>query len=212
MTEDDALLDRSLFDPLPESPLPTLARWFEDARKAPSVRNHDAMVLATVDAEARPSVRMVLCRAIDFERARFAFYTDRTSPKARQLETSGRASAVFHWDPLARQVRISGPVKRASDADSDDYFARRSPASQLAAWTSRQSRPISSRAELEERFAKVEERFQGGPVPRPADWGGYVITAETIELWVSREGRLHDRALWTYEPTRGTWRVARLQP
>ncbi len=208
--------DPSLCDPLPESPLPTLARWFEEARSATVIRNPDAMALATVDQSGTPQVRMVLCRGLDLEKARFTFYTQHGSPKARQLEAAGRVGAVFYWDPLSRQVRITGSVERARNSDSDAYFAGRHPLAQIAAWASDQSRPIASRFELEVRFRREAERFERGRpsqgVPRPPNWGGFVITAESIELWVSREGRLHDRALWTRGPDPKTWQAERLQP
>ena len=102
--------DRALVDPLPESPLPILARWLDEARVSPTIRNHDAMALATVDEEGSPRVRMVLCRHLDMKRARFYFYTNLESPKARQLDAQRQASAVFYWDALGRQARIRGPV------------------------------------------------------------------------------------------------------
>lgn len=210
-----------LSDPLPETPMPLLAAWLEQARSDRRIRNPDAIALATVDTKGTPQVRFVLCRDFDPQRARFTFYTSYRSPKARELEASGRASAAFYWDPLGRQVRISGAVTRCVEADSDAYFASRHPLSQLAARASEQSAPIADRATLEAKLEAERERQGDGserPIERPRDWGGYVIEAERIELWSSREGRLHDRGLWTRrraaadggEPIR--WRVERLQP
>lgn len=215
--------DPSLEDPLPDSPLPLLARWLEEARTSKIIRNHDAIALATVDEGGSPRVRMVLARRFDLTAGCFSFYTHRDSPKARQVEAAGRASAVLHWDALSRQVRFEGRVARASDSDSDDYFAARPRASQIAAWASAQSQPIASRAALVERFEETAARFGGTDaaveVPRPPDWGGYVFRFERVELWVDRPGRLHDRALWiriedaSTDPSgRSTWRVDRLQP
>lgn len=213
--------DGALDDPLPSSPLPILACWLEEARRSVAIRNHDAMALSTVDEAGLPRVRMVLCRGFDAEQATFAFYTNRESPKARDLEGIGRASALFYWDALARQVRLSGPVERVSDADSDAYFATRHRGSQIAAWTSAQSEPIESRAALMASFEQVAARYdgleRGDPIPRPSFWGGYVLIAERIELWSERAGRLHDRALWSRQGPAElgpppAWRVQRLQP
>lgn len=207
-----------LNDPLPESPLPMLARWFEEAKASATIRNHDAMAVATVDANGAPQVRMVLCRRFDAERGSFSFYTNRESPKAAELAHTPRASAVFYWDPLSRQVRISGPVERSSDADSDEYFRGRHPQSQVAAWASAQSQPIGTRAALMATFEQTTASFGGleAPIPRPPHWGGYEITADRIELWVAGEARLHDRAVWTRDvdtPIRAaSWQVQRLQP
>jgi pyridoxamine 5'-phosphate oxidase len=224
--------ESALPEPLPGSPLRILAEWFEEARTHHAIRNYDAMALATVDAMGDPQVRMVLCRGFDAADASFSFYTNRDSPKGRDLDLRRRASGVFYWDALSRQARISGRVVRTSDADSDAYFASRHPLSRLAAWSSEQSRPIASRAALVAQLAEVTERFAAGSavagggaskderetpiIPRPPHWGGYAIIAERIELWVGRDGRLHDRAVWA-RPGRADadgarWRVTRLQP
>jgi pyridoxamine 5'-phosphate oxidase len=214
----DKPLPNDLTDPLPESPLAILGRWFEEAKASATIRNHDAMAIATVDAAGGPQVRMVLCRGFDAERGTFAFYTNRESPKASELEQTPRASGVFYWDALARQARISGRVERTGEADSDAYFAGRHPQSQVAAWTSAQSQPIGSRGALMANFDQTAKSFDGleGSIPRPPFWGGYEIAADRIELWVEGEGRLHDRAVWTREfETLGDadhWHVQRLQP
>src|SRR6056297_2440186 len=227
-SRDEGCSDESLVDPLPGSPLPILDRWLSEARRTDGLRNPDALALATVDPRGEPRVRMVLARRFDADGGSLSFYTNRESPKAREIELAGRASGVFYWDGLGRQVRIDGPVERTSDADSDAYFASRHPRSQIAAWTSAQSRPIESRARLLERFEATAARFGGvdppDPIPRPPHWGGYRLLAERIELWVDRPGRLHDRAVWSreIEPSSGdtgasatawsTWQVQRLQP
>lgn len=239
--------ESALPEPLPGSPLGILADWFEQARAHEAIRNHDAMALATVDAMGDPQVRMVLCRGFDPAQACFSFYTNRQSPKGQDLDLRGRASGVFYWDALSRQARVSGRVVRASEADSDAYFASRHPLSRLAAWSSDQSRPIDSRAALIARLEEVTERFAAGAgadasagadaeagaaegpaesgakvergdhdIPRPPHWGGYQIIADRIELWVGRDGRLHDRAVWTRasraDAGDAAWRVTRLQP
>lgn len=215
--EDSAAHENELADPLPESPLPLLGRWFEEARANEAIRNPDAMALATIDASGHPQVRFVLCRGRDLERARFTFYTHYESAKGRDLDARREASAAFHWDPLARQVRVSGPVARAPTSESDAYFAGRPPDSQLSAWASAQSRPIESREALARALERAREVHGDGsdcPIPRPPGWGGYCIEARSIELWVGRSGRLHDRVRWTREGGEGEvgWRVERLQP
>jgi len=210
-------------DPLPDSPLSIFSSWFEEARLDGRIVNPTAMALATVDSEGAPQVRLVLCRGFDEIGGRFWFYTHYPSPKGRDLDREGRASAVFHWDPLGRQARISGRVVRASESESDTYFESRHPLSRLSARASEQSAPIASREAL---LAKCDaEKAQYGvdsesqPIPRPAHWGGFVLEAETIELWSGGEWRMHDRGRWTRlrsDETSATptaaWEVVRLQP
>ena len=213
---------------LPESPLPVLERWLDEAVERLRAHNPTAMTLATVDAEGRPDARLVICRGYDADAGWLVFYTDRTSAKARQLERLARAALVFYWEPLSRSVRITGPVTVAPDAQSDAYFAGRPVGSRLAAWASDQSEPIASRDELEQRYREVCARFDQSPetdpeggaqVPRPPRWGGYLVWAERVEFWVGRENRLHDRAHYSrvLEPdgdgfAGGPWRATRLQP
>ncbi|MFQ5696894.1 MAG: pyridoxamine 5'-phosphate oxidase [Myxococcota bacterium] len=215
--------DRSLDDPLPEAPLPLLQRWLDEAIAERVARNPTAMTLATVGASGLPEARVVICRGWDLESGWLVFYTHRRSPKGTALERSGRAAAVFHWDALARQVRVEGPVVRSPESESDAYFSSRPPEAALSAWASDQSRPIASRAALLEKLARTEARFRGrdpgAPVPRPPHWGGYRLWIESLELWVGRFGRLHDRALWTRALEAegagfraGRWSRQRLQP
>ena len=210
--------DGEFVDPLPETPFPTLRRWLDEARACDRIPNPDAMAVASVDEAGDPQVRIVLCRGFDPDRARFEFFTNYDSDKARQLAVHPRASCVFHWDPLGRQVRLSGRVERTSEARSDEYFASRDPLSQLSAWASQQSRTIADREALEARLDAVRSELGGGddaPIPRPPGWGGFVVVAERIELWRAREGRLHDRAVWvcvSEDEEAREWRASRLQP
>lgn len=207
-------------EPLRDDPMPLVEMWLREARERSGLPNPDAMSVATVDADGEPSLRIVLCRGFDRDRARFEFFTHYDSPKGRALLAHPRAAATFHWDPLGRQLRIAGRVEKTSAARSDEYFAGRHPLSQLGAWASDQSAPIASRAELERRLDAVRERFGDGrdrPIPRPPDWGGFALLADRIELWSAREGRLHDRARYDLAPPSDPaaplrWRVARLQP
>lgn len=215
--------DPSLADPLPASPLPLLERWLAEAAERSGQSNPDAMALATVDASGAPQVRLVLCRGFDPRRGRLVFYTNRESPKGRELAANPVASAVFHWDALSRQARVSGPVTPVPDAESDAYFARRHRLSQIAARASRQSEPIASREALLAKLRAEAERFggfeTGDPIPRPPQWGGFALLARRVELWVGSQGRAHDRAAWERrvadaraDPGAAPWSVERLQP
>jgi pyridoxamine 5'-phosphate oxidase len=201
---------------LPENPLAVLETWLAEA--AAATRNATAMTLATVTADGRPAARMVICRGFDARAGWFVFYTDRESDKGAHLRARPRAALVFHWDSFERQVRVDGPVTMSPDADSDRYWSTRPLEARVAAVASRQSRPISSRAELLARVAA--ERGRGGEeVERPSRWGGYRVWAERVELWVGQPGRVHDRARWSRELTPaeggfapGPWRATRLMP
>lgn len=213
-------------DPLPGDPFPILARWLDEAFAAGVQPNPHAFALATADASGRPEVRMVLCKELEPATGSLVFYTHRPSPKGRALAATGRAAAVFYFGPQDRQARLEGPVGETSDAVSDAYFATRPLDAQLAAWASRQSEPIASRAALEAELVRWVRHFDvsmqdPGPssrVPRPPDWRGYRLHAERVELWHGRPGRLHDRAAWgrTLGPapsfSGGPWRAERLQP
>jgi pyridoxamine 5'-phosphate oxidase len=201
---------------LPADPLPLAARWSEEATAA--VRTATAMALATVDEEGRAAVRMVICRGFDAVAGGLVFYTDRDSPKGRDLERTGRAAALFHWERFERQVRVEGPVTHVSEADSDRYWETRPLDARLAAVASEQSRPIASRDAFLERI-EAARRAHPRQVPRPARWGGYRIWAERVELWAGQPARAHDRAAWTRTLTPdgegfrgGPWRGSRLMP
>jgi pyridoxamine 5'-phosphate oxidase len=167
--------------------------WYAEARET-EINDSNAMALATADAAGRPSVRMVLLKGHGPDG--FVFYTNRESRKAGEMAANPHAALLFHWKSLRRQIRIEGALTWASDAESDAYFASRSRDSQLGAWASDQSRPLESRATFEARFAEVQARFEGGPVPRPPHWGGYRLTPSAIEFWQDREHRLHERRLF----------------
>jgi pyridoxamine 5'-phosphate oxidase len=170
-----------------------LARLQDAIARAGAASTDDptAAALATVDADGRPSVRMVLVKRADGRG--LAFYTNRGSRKARDLAANPRAALAFHWPALAEQVRVEGTVSPLPDAEADAYFATRPRESQLGAWASRQSEPLPARGALLEAYREAEARFAGREVPRPPFWGGYLLLPERIEFWASEPGRLHRR-------------------
>jgi pyridoxamine 5'-phosphate oxidase len=187
-------------------PIAEFNAWFEEAREA-GVPVPETITLATADSAGRPSARMLLLKGAD-ERG-FTFFTSYESRKGRELETNPHAALVVYWQPLGRQVRVEGTVRRLPAEESDAYFASRPPRSRAAAAASRQSEVIEGREELE---AEIERLLaeHGDEVPRPERWGGYVLEPEVIELWQHGDDRLHDRFRFTREG--GGWRRERLAP
>jgi pyridoxamine 5'-phosphate oxidase len=198
-------LDESM---LPAEPMELFGRWMEDVISA-GLPEPTAMVLSTVSADLRPRARMVLLKGADA--SGFTFYTNRTSRKASDLAEVPQACLLFPWYPLQRQVIVEGPVAPLSTAESEPYFHSRPRGSQLGAWASRQSTELSSRAELEQRYAELDERWPDGTqVPMPDFWGGYQLIPERMEFWQGRLSRLHDRFRYTRDAQ--AWRIRRLAP
>jgi len=188
-------------------PYALLARWIDDAGGSDSVEAV-AMCVATADASARPSARIVLLRGLDERGLRF--YTSYESRKGRELLENPYAAAVLYWPALQRQVRVEGRVSQLSEAESDAYFNSRPRGHRLAAWSSEQSAPLESHEVLEERFAHFEQRFEGEQVPRPHSWGGYLLVPARFEFWTGRPNRMHERTLYTRQNSH--WRESLLQP
>ena len=191
---------------LASDPIAQLQAWLAEARGA--VPQADAMTLATADSNGRPSARIVLLREVD-ERG-LTFFTNRASRKGTELRENPRAAAVLHWWELGRQVRVEGGVEEVDDAESAAYWSSRPRASQIAGWASPQSQPLTTRSDLDARVAEVERRFAEVDVPLPAFWGGYRLIPESIELWMHRDNRLHDRIRFVRSGTE--WRRERLAP
>lgn len=189
-------------------PWDALARWFPEAQTAePDVP--DAMQVATVGADGRPTLRTVLLKEFGPEQG-LVFFTNYGSRKARDLDENPRAALCFHWAVLQRQVRVSGTVSRVSAEESAAYFATRGRGSQIGAWASRQSERLGRRDELEQRVRDADARFPEGDVPRPPFWGGYRLVPARIEFWQGRADRLHDRLVFSRDG--GAWRTERLYP
>jgi pyridoxamine 5'-phosphate oxidase len=227
---------QGLPDPLPHDPLQVAEQWLKQAWDDQVQPNPNAMVLATVTSDGRPSARVVLCKDIVLPDGYLVFYTNYESRKAQELAATPRASVVFHWDVLHRQVRLEGAIVKSPASESDDYFASRPWQSRVGAWASQQSRPIGTRAQLIEQLRAAGRRFDTPPVgpderaedsgetvdvPRPPHWGGYRLWVESAELWVEGDYRIHDRARWTRTLTpvgdghlfhASPWHVQRLQP
>jgi pyridoxamine 5'-phosphate oxidase len=215
----------TLPEPLPANPLILASQWLADALARGAQPNPNAMVLATVDPQGRPSARVVLCKDLVADPGFIVFYTNYRSRKGTELTGNPHAAAVFHWDTMHRQVRIEGPVEVMSAADNDAYFETRAWQSRLGAWASQQSQPVESRAAMAAAVAREAKRLgiaYGGPgtpepeqvtaaVPRPPHWGGFRLRAEAVELWVEGEFRIHDRARWTRSQA-AAWAATRLQP
>lgn len=193
---------------LAKNPFRQFEQWFQEVEAA-KVTEPNAMTLATVDRAGRPSARTVLLKACDGRG--FVFYTNYESRKGRELAASGRATLVFPWIALERQVIVEGPVTQVSREEAEVYFHSRPRASQLAAWASPQSTVIAGREVIEESYRVVEKKYEGREVPLPPQWGGYRVAPETMEFWQGRRSRLHDRLRYRREPG-GDWVVERLAP
>lgn len=188
-------------------PLEQFRHWFNEAQKA-QVPEPNAMTLATVSAEGRPSTRIVLIK--DFDERGIVWYTNYHSRKGHELSASPYAALQFHWVELERVVRIEGRVERVSDAESDAYFHSRPLDSRLGAWASPQSQVIASRATLVANAAKAAVQHGLNP-PRPPHWGGYRLSPERWEFWQGRKSRLHDRLSYRLDDA-GHWLRERLAP
>jgi pyridoxamine 5'-phosphate oxidase len=167
-----------------------------------------AMVLSTATPSGRPSSRVVLLRG--FGEEGFTFFTNYDSRKGAEIESNPHAALLFYWTETGKQVRIDGTVSRVPEAVSDEYFTSRPRGNKLGALVSPQSKIISSRGELETRYADLEKQLDGEDVARPDNWGGYILTPEAFEFWQGRESRLHDRLLYTKKET--GWEIVRLAP
>jgi pyridoxamine 5'-phosphate oxidase len=190
-----------------DDPIAQFEAWLDDAF-AGGLPEPTAMALATADAHGVPSNRMVLLKGVD-DRG-FTFFTNYRSAKGEDLESNPRAALVFHWQPLGRQVRVAGRVRKVPAAESDAYFVTRPPGSRFSAAASPQSQVIAGREPLEEAVAELVRQWPDGDVPRPRHWGGYRVRPDTIEFWTHRDDRLHDRT--RYRRRRGGWAVERLAP
>ena len=188
-------------------PIRQFGAWLHQALVA-ELPEPNAMTLAAVGADGRPSARIVLLKGLDA--AGFTFHTNYESRKGRELAANPHAALVFFWQELERQVRIEGTVERLSEGESDAYFQSRPLGSRLGAWASRQSEPLPDRATLERKLEEVTRQYEGGDVPRPPFWGGLRLQPDALEFWQGRPNRLHDRLCYRLLPE--GWCMERLSP
>ena len=200
----ETLLEKDVAD----HPIQQFKKWWDQAL-ASDILEPNAMTLATASADGLPSARIVLIK--DFDEKGFVFYTNYNSFKARQLEENPKASLLFHWKELERQVRIMGLVSKVSGEESDAYFQSRPVGSRIGAWASPQSQVIKDRNWLEEAFDHRKEEFNNEEVPRPPHWGGYRVKPVIVEFWQGRSSRLHDRIQYSLQEN-GGWKIERLAP
>lgn len=189
------------------NPVEQFRIWFGQALQADDAEAN-AMSLATVNADGRPSNRIVLIK--DFDQRGFCWFTNYDSAKGVDLAANPHAALLFFWTALERQVRIEGKIEKLSDEENDHYFHSRPLGSRQSANASSQSQPVASRAQLEQQLADVVARFGDAP-PRPAHWGGYRLVPDRLEFWQGRSSRLHDRIVYTRSAD-GAWQISRLQP
>lgn len=191
-----------------KDPIAQFDKWWQEAVHA-GIDEVNAMTLATASADGMPDARIVLLKGFDTKG--FSFFTNYNSSKGHQLLENPRATLVFFWKELERQVRISGLVSLVSEKISEEYFNSRPEGSRLGAWASPQSEVIESRGWLEDNEKKLREEWNGTSVTRPPHWGGYLVKPVRMEFWQGRPSRLHDRILFSLQ-TNGQWKIQRLAP
>jgi len=189
------------------NPFVQFSKWMDEALNS-KIIDANAMILSTVDAECRPSSRVVLLKGFDEDG--FTFFTNYESKKGRDLAANPKAVLHFFWPELERQVNIRGAAEKVSSAESEAYFKSRPVESRIGAWASSQSTVIESRKELETRVQELQARYAEADVPLPPFWGGYRLTPDRFEFWQGRPSRLHDRIC--YEPADSGWSITRLAP
>jgi pyridoxamine 5'-phosphate oxidase len=197
---------------LEPDPITMFRRWFDDTVEA-GLHEPNAMVVATVSPEGRPSARMVLLKGVDARG--FVFYTNLASRKGEEIGANPAVSLLFPWHDLQRQVRVEGTASRVSPEEDEAYFSSRPRGSQLGAWASPQSQVVASRAALDERYGGVLARFADlDAVPLPPFWGGFRVGPEVVEFWQGRKGRMHDRLVYrrSEDDAHAPWAVVRLAP
>jgi pyridoxamine 5'-phosphate oxidase len=189
------------------NPVEQFNKWFTEAEKA-GIDEPNVMILSTTGNDLRPSSRIVLLK--DCSDDGFTFFTNYTSKKGHQINENPYGALLFPWHTHERQVRIEGRIEKLPEEISDQYFLSRPEGSRLGAWTSPQSKEIPSRAFLDRKEEEFRTRFKDNVIPRPLDWGGYILKPDLFEFWQGRENRLHDR--FEYLISGNEWKLRRLAP
>lgn len=192
-----------------DDPFELFQVWLAEAEKSEPC-DPEAMALATADSDGLPNVRMILLKGAD-ERG-FVFYTNCGNAKGGELAANAKAALLFYWKSLGRQIRVRGLIEPATDAEADAYFATRHPQSRIGAWASEQSRPLESRAALEEAVVRYADQFDGREITRPDYWRGYRVRPVEIEFWQNGDYRLHDRIVFRRAAPDEAWTKTRLNP
>ena len=195
---------------LASDPISQFQLWLSQAIESKLFTDPTAMNVATVDQDGMPSQRIVLLK--EYDEKGFVFYTNLGSNKAEQLSQSPKICLHFAWLGLERQVIIRGEAEKLSVSEATKYFLSRPHDSQLAAWASKQSKPVMGRKMLEQAFEQMKHKFSKGEVPLPSFWGGYRVKPISVEFWQGRDNRLHDRFLYTQDASSQAWNIERLQP
>ena len=196
---------------LPADPFEAFSIWLKQAHENTVIVEANAMVLSTVHPDNQITTRTVLLK--DISQGGFTFFSNYDSRKAHAMNVNENVSLLFPWYAMERQVSVSGIVEKVSASESDDYFAARPWGSQIGAWASHQSSPLSSRAELEQRYEGAAAKWpEGSVVPRPEYWGGYRVVPLNIEFWQGRYSRLHDRLRYERTSTNSDWELTRYYP
>lgn len=189
-------------------PVKQFEKWWQHANES-DIDEANAMTLATCTHEGKPSARIVLLKEIKEDG--FVFFTNYESKKGKQLHDNPFAALVFFWKELERQVRIEGKIEKLNEKESDKYFSKRPLESRIGAWSSPQSNVIKDREILEKNVAFYTEKFQAQTIPRPPNWGGFILRPNLIEFWQGRPGRLHDRIQYLRNE-KNLWIIERLAP
>ena len=190
------------------NPVRQFEKWWQQAIES-SLDEVNALTLSTCSPSGKPSSRIVLLKGIHEDG--FVFFTNYDSRKGREMEQNPNVSLLFFWKEMERQVRVEGNAKKVSEEESDEYFNSRPRASRIGAWSSPQSQTIEDREFLQENVLKYEKKFENTEVPRPVNWGGYIVQPRLMEFWQGRPGRLHDRLRYIQDG-QNSWQIERLAP
>lgn len=195
---------------LSDNPIEQFQEWFKDAENAGGLEEANAMTVSTIGNDGFPKSRIVLLKSYD-ERG-FVFYTNYESEKGKSIQNHPQTCISFFWPNTERQVIIKGVAEKVSEETSDEYFNSRPRGSQLGALVSNQSSVIENRKVLEDELESLKEEYEDKEIPRPENWGGYLVRPESIEFWQGRPNRLHDRFLFTKKDASDDWKIERLAP